>query len=45
MDDLIGHSITYRVSLGPGAGQKVFTLQTVPAREEEPRKGVAQYAG
>jgi len=45
MDDLIGHSITYRVAVGPRAGQKVFTLQTVPAREEEPRKGVAQYAG
>jgi len=25
MDDLIGHSITYRVALGPRAGQKVFT--------------------
>jgi hypothetical protein len=35
MDDLIG----------PRAGQKVFTLQTVPQREEEPKKGVAQYAG
>jgi hypothetical protein len=29
MDDLIGHSITYRVALGPRAGQKVFTLHTV----------------
>jgi hypothetical protein len=45
MDDLLGHSITYRVAVGPRAGQKVFSLQTVPAREEEPRKGVAQYAG
>jgi hypothetical protein len=44
MDDLIGHSITYRVAFGPRAGQKVFTLQTVPAREEGPTKGVAQYA-
>ena len=35
MDDLLGHSITYRVAVGPRAGQKVFTLQTVPAREEE----------
>jgi len=33
------------VAFGPRAGQKVFTLQTVSAREEEPRKGVAQYAG
>jgi hypothetical protein len=23
----------------------MFSLQTVPAREEEPRKGIAQYAG
>lgn len=45
MDDLLGHSITYRVAVGPRAGQKVFTLQTVPAREEEPRKGAVRYAG
>jgi hypothetical protein len=45
LDDLIGHSITYRVAVGPRAGQKVFSLQTVPARAEEARKGVAQYAG
>ena len=46
MDDLLGHSITYRVAMGERAGQKVFTLQTVPARsEEEPRKGVAECAG
>jgi hypothetical protein len=35
MDDLLGHSITYRVAVGPRAGQKVFTLQTVPARAGE----------
>jgi len=29
MDDLIGHAITYRVAVGPRAGQKVFALQTV----------------
>ena len=46
MDDLLGHSITYRVAVGPRAGQKVFALQTVPAQgEAEPRPGVAQYAG
>jgi hypothetical protein len=45
LDDLIGHSITYRVAVGPRAGQKVFSLQTVLARAEEARKGVAQYAG
>jgi hypothetical protein len=27
---LQGHSITYRIALGPQAGRKVFTLQTVP---------------
>jgi Putative transposase len=45
MEDLLGHSITYRVAVGPRAGQKVFSLQSVPARAEEPRNGVAQYAG
>ncbi len=32
LDDLLGHSITYRIVVGPRAGQKLFTLQTVPAR-------------
>ena len=27
----IGHSITYRIAVGPQAGRKVFTLQTLPA--------------
>jgi Putative transposase len=45
MDDLLGHSITYRVAVGPQAGRKVFSLQTVAARAEAPRPGVAQYAG
>jgi hypothetical protein len=45
IDDLLGHSITYRVAMGPRAGQKVFSLRTVPARDEEPRKGIAQYGG
>jgi hypothetical protein len=34
LDDLIGHSITYRIAVGPRAGQKLFTLQTLPARQE-----------
>jgi pyruvate/2-oxoglutarate dehydrogenase complex dihydrolipoamide acyltransferase (E2) component len=34
LDDLIGHSITYRIAVGPRAGQKLFTLQTVPAMQE-----------
>ncbi len=52
MNDLIGHSITYRVALGPRAGQKVFTLQTVPpiaAGEEQARgaraSGFSLHAG
>jgi hypothetical protein len=45
LDDVLGHSITYRVAVGPRAGQKVFTLQTVAGREDGPKKGVAQYAG
>jgi hypothetical protein len=35
LDDLIGHSITYRIAVGPRTGQKLFTLQTVAARAEE----------
>ncbi|MEO6081292.1 MAG: transposase [Steroidobacteraceae bacterium] len=35
LDDLIGHSITYRIAVGPRTGQKLFTLQTVPPRAEE----------
>jgi hypothetical protein len=30
MDQLRGHSITYRIALGPQQGCKVFTLQTLP---------------
>jgi hypothetical protein len=36
---------SYRVAVGPRAGQKVFSLQSVPAREDEPRQSVALYAG
>ncbi len=35
LDDLIGHSIAYRIAVSPRAGQKLFTLQTVPARTPE----------
>ena len=34
MDQLIAHSITYRIAVGPQAGRKVFTLQTLPASQE-----------
>ncbi len=30
-NDLLGHSITYHIALGPHQGRKAFTLQTVPA--------------
>ena len=46
MDDLIGHSITYRVAVGPHQGRKAFTLQTIPAHtEERDDDGLAQAAG
>ena len=35
LDDLLGCSITYRIAVGPRAGQKLFTLQTVPGRSPE----------
>jgi hypothetical protein len=36
--DLVGHSITYRIAVGPHRGRKVFTLQTLPVSggEDEP---------
>ena len=45
MDQLIGHSITYRIAVGPQAGRKVFTLQTLPASEEPFDGPVGQVAG
>jgi hypothetical protein len=37
---------SWRISAGPRAGQKVFTLQTVAARDEgEGRNGAAQAGG
>ncbi len=35
MPDLVGHSITYRIAVGPHRGRKVFTLQTLPICDEE----------
>jgi hypothetical protein len=35
MQDLHGHSITYRVALGAQRGKKVFTLQTLPAQVDD----------
>lgn len=42
---LLGASITYRIATGPREGQKVFTLQTLPAEPEEPRREVAESSG
>ena len=33
MDQLRGHSITYRIAVGLQQGCKVFTLQTLPERD------------
>ena len=44
MDDVLGHSITYRIAVGPGAGQKLFMLRTLPARLPE-KDGVARTGG
>ena len=35
MDPLWGHSIAYRIALGPQAGRKVLMLQTLPAGDSE----------
>ena len=51
LDDLIGHSITYRIAVGPRAGQKLFTLQTLPgsatpeAEQQGDHRGAAQARG
>lgn len=34
MNQLQGHSITYRIAVGPHQGRKVFTLQTLLGTEE-----------
>jgi hypothetical protein len=44
LDDLIGHSITYRIAVGPRAGQKLFTLQLLPARPPTPRHVAMSWA-
>jgi hypothetical protein len=31
----VGHSITYRIAVGPRVGRKVFRLQTLPACDPE----------
>tara|TARA_R110000772_G_scaffold229145_1_gene339971 strand:+ start:334 stop:1497 length:1164 start_codon:yes stop_codon:yes gene_type:complete len=47
MSQLCGHSITFRIAVGPQAGRKVFTLQTLPACDPEDQFGdtVGKVAG
>jgi hypothetical protein len=51
LDDLIGHSITYRIAVGPRAGQKLFTLRTLTAsampeaEQQGDHRGAAQAGG
>jgi hypothetical protein len=45
MDQLRGHSITYRIAVGPQQGRKVFTLQTLPVIEEPFNGSTGQAAG
>ena len=42
---LLGSSITYRIATGPREGQKVFTLQTLPAEPDAPWPEVAENSG
>jgi len=35
LNQLLCHSITYRIAVGPQQGRKVFTLQTLPASDPE----------
>jgi hypothetical protein len=42
---LLGASITYRIATGPREGQKLFTLQTIPASPAGPRPEVAESSG
>jgi hypothetical protein len=41
----LGSSITYRIATGPREGQKVFTLQTLPAEPDALRPQVAERSG
>ena len=45
MDQLRGHSITYRIAVGPQQGRKVYTLQTLPGIEEPCSGSTGQAAG
>ena len=47
LSQLLGSSITYRIAVGPQAGRKVFTLQTLPACDPDDQLGepVGKVAG
>jgi hypothetical protein len=45
MDQLLSHSITYRIAVGPQQGRKVFTLQTLPACDDSFGDHVGKVAG
>ena len=44
MQSLVGHSISYRIAVGPHAGRKVFRLQTLPACDEPDAGKVAGFS-
>lgn len=44
-EDLLGRSITYRITLGPQQGRKAFPLRTVPAVAEATDGKLAKAAG
>jgi len=37
MQQVLGCSVSYRIAVGPQQGRKVFTLQTIPAWEDDDR--------
>ena len=39
MSDHQGHSVKYRICVGPQKGRKVFTLQTLPAMQDDIERG------
>ncbi len=47
LTQLHGASVTYRIAVGPQQGRKVFTLQTLPGREDKADSSsrVANHAG
>jgi hypothetical protein len=45
MEELLVHWITYRIAVGPRAGRKVFTLQTLPAGDEPFGEAAGQAGG